>query len=396
LGIEGTTKNKRITGIIIDPKYPDTLFAASDSGGVYRSYNGGVIWTKVGKPASGLSDTNVASIVMNPQSTQILYVNADSGVYKTLDRGTTWFSVNNGLQQDSVNVNYIAIDPVNPNILYAGTSNGKVYRTENSGNNWSLACQISGSPNITAIIVDPKKPNQVYLGTQNQGAYFSANRGLTFTNIVSGLPTPYPEITSVAIDTTSITKIYVGTKYRGVYKRLETDTSWTAINAGLTIGVTIVQTLAVSPSNPIYIYTGTQGEGIFAYTGNRAPILEDIPDKRITVGNTLVFDVIATDRDSGETQTLVYSVDTLVANQTFDHLYERKFRWTPDTSQAGYDTVIFTVMDQRGGVDRDTVVINVNRNPVLSSIANKIVSEGDSLNIPLSAYDPDGFQVMIL
>ncbi len=396
LGIEGTTKNKRITGIIIDPKYPDTLFAASDSGGVYRSYNGGVIWTKVGKPASGLSDTNVASIVMNPQSTQILYVNADSGVYKTLDRGATWFSVNNGLQQDSVNVNYIAIDPVNPNILYVGTSNGKIYRTENSGNSWSLVSQLSGSPNITAIIVDPKKPNQVYLGTQNQGAYFSVNRGLTFTNIVSGLPTPYPEITSVAIDTTSITKIYVGTKYRGVYKRLETDTSWTAINTGLTIGVTIVQTLAVNPSNPIYIYAGTQGEGIFAYTGNRAPILEDIPDKRITVGNTLVFDVIATDRDSGETQTLVYSVDTLVANQTFDHLYERKFRWTPDTSQAGYDTVIFTVMDQRGGVDRDTVVINVNRNPVLSSIANKIVSEGDSLNIPLSAYDPDGDSVNYL
>ncbi|RLE45970.1 MAG: hypothetical protein DRJ31_10570, partial [Candidatus Methanomethylicota archaeon] len=388
--IEGTATDKKIIGIVIDPNFPDTLFAASDSGGVYRSYNGGVIWTKVGKPASGLIDTTISSLVLNPDNTQILYVSADSGVYKTIDQGNTWFTVNNGLQQDSVDIQYIAIDPINPNILYGGTSTGKIYKTEDAGNNWSLTTQLSGSPEITTIAVDPKNPNKIYVGTVNSGVFYSDNRGVTFTNISSGFPSPYPKVTSIAIDTSSTTKIYAGTEYRGVYKKLETDTSWTAINAGLTIGVTIVQALAINPKKPIDIYAGTQGEGIFVYTGNRDPVIEEIPDQRVTVGNTLVFDVIATDPDSGETEYLVYSVDTLIAGQTFDHLYERKFRWTPDSSQAGYDTLIFTVMDQRGGIDRDTVIINVNRNPVLTTIGDRTVNEGDSLNITVSASDPDG------
>ena len=388
--IEGIGKDKKVIGIVIDPNFPDTLFAASDSGGVYRSYDGGAIWTKVGKPAYGLVDTTISSLVLNPVNTEILYVSADSGVYKTIDLGNTWFTVNNGLQQDSVDIKYIAIDKVNPNILYGGTSTGKIYKTENAGNNWSLASQISGSPNITTIVVDPKNPNKLYVGTQNSGVFHSENRGVTFTSITSGFPFPYPRITSLAIDTSSITKIYAGTEYRGVYKKLETDASWTAINAGLTIGVTIVQCLEVNPERPIDIYAGTQAEGIFVYTGNRAPVIEDIPDQKITVGNTLVFDVIAVDPDSGETETLIYSVDTLIAGQQFDHLYDRKFRWTPDFTQVGYDTVIFTVMDQRGGIDRDTVIINVNRNPVLTTIGNKIVNEGDSLYFTLSATDPDG------
>ena len=388
--IEGVAKDKKIIGIVVDPDFPDTLFAASDSGGVYRSYDGGAIWTKVGKPAFGLVDTTISSLVLNPINTEILYVGADSGVYKTIDWGNTWFTVNNGLQQDSVDIKCIAIDPVNPNILYGGTSTGKIYKTENAGNNWSLVSQISGSPNITTIVVDPKNPNKLYVGTQNSSVFQSENRGVTFTSISSGFPFPYPRITSLAIDTSSITKIYAGTEYRGVYKKLDTDTSWTAINAGLTIGVTIVQCLEVNPERPIDVYAGTKAEGIFVYTGNRAPVIEDIPDQKITVGNTLVFNVIAVDPDSGETETLIYSVDALIAGQQFDHLYERKFRWTPDLTQVGYDTVIFTVTDQRGGIDRDTVIINVNRNPVLATIGNKTVNEGDTLYFTLSATDPDG------
>ncbi|MCK4967382.1 hypothetical protein KAS50_10125, partial [bacterium] len=186
--IEGTSSNKRIIDIIIDPNYPDTLLAASDSGGVYRSYNGGTTWLKVGKPSAGLNDTTISALAMNSNNSDIIYAGTDSGVYKSEDKGTTWYSVNNGLQQDTVNIQTLAIDPVNPNILYVGTSTSKIYRTDDAGGTWSLKSTISGSPVITKIAVDPKSPNKIYVATQSNAVYYSSNRGLTFTQIADGLP----------------------------------------------------------------------------------------------------------------------------------------------------------------------------------------------------------------
>ncbi len=68
---------------------------------------------------------------VDPAHHNVLYVGAEfDGVFKSTDGGETWLPVNLGL--DGVRVTGLAIDPVDPNVLYAGTSES-VYKTTTGG-----------------------------------------------------------------------------------------------------------------------------------------------------------------------------------------------------------------------------------------------------------------------
>ena len=68
---------------------------------------------------------------MNPAHHDVLYVGAlGDGVFKSTDGAETWAPVNLGL--DGVSVGGLALDPVRPNVLYAGTSSS-VYKTTTGG-----------------------------------------------------------------------------------------------------------------------------------------------------------------------------------------------------------------------------------------------------------------------
>ena len=84
--------------------------------------------------------------------------------------GATWATVNNGLSWSSHGFTYVpavrvlAIDPKNPDTLYAGTDEG-VFRSVNGGESWKPI--ISGMPtrSVTSVAINPQDPNQVYAGT---------------------------------------------------------------------------------------------------------------------------------------------------------------------------------------------------------------------------------------
>ena len=68
---------------------------------------------------------------MNPADHDVLYVGAEfDGVFKSTDGAETWLPVSLGL--DGVRVLGLAIDPVNPKVLYAATSSS-VYKTTTGG-----------------------------------------------------------------------------------------------------------------------------------------------------------------------------------------------------------------------------------------------------------------------
>jgi hypothetical protein len=123
---------------------------------------------------------------------------------------------------------------------------------------------------------------------------------------------------------------------------------------------------------------------------NNAPVLSTIGNKSVNVGQTLLFTISATDADG---DTLTYSASNLPSGATFNPS-TRTFSWTPTSSQAGtYPNVRFTVSD---GSLTDyenitiTVLIDDNNAPVLSTIGNKSVNVGQTLQFTISATDADG------
>lgn len=134
----------RVTFIRFHPTLSNTIYLGTGAGGFWVSTNGGTTWTT---NTNSLSVLGCSDLAINPAIPSIMYLatgDIDSGdtystgVLKSTDGGVTWlptaltFSVS---QQRRIG--RLLINPLNPNILFAATSNG-LYRTNNAGSSWTI------------------------------------------------------------------------------------------------------------------------------------------------------------------------------------------------------------------------------------------------------------------
>ena len=118
-----------IRALAIDPGTPGTLYAATNGTGLFKSTDAGITWrpANAGLPDGGVYDPDlgafngVAALAIDPRTPSTLYAGTDSvGVFKSTDAGDTWISADTGLP-DGYSVAALAIDPHTPSTLYAGT-----------------------------------------------------------------------------------------------------------------------------------------------------------------------------------------------------------------------------------------------------------------------------------
>ena len=86
---------------------------------------------------------------------------------------------------------------------------------------------------------------------------------------------------------------------------------------------------------------------------NRAPVLAAVGDQGVAEGGTLRIELSASDADGDD---LTYSVS---GHPPGSSLSENTFRWDPTHEQAGAYEVTFTVSDEQGGTDSETITITV-------------------------------------
>jgi len=379
----------KIVDLIIHPVNTNTIIAATDTGGVFISTNRGDSWTQT---VTGMTDLWLNQLLLNPAQTSTLFAVGRYGVYKSTNLGTTWASRNDGLYADSVNVTTIGSTRIEPYTIYVGTTNGRIYRSDNNGISWGLRGTIAGA-SITSIIVDNTDPDILYIGTANHGVRRSIDGGITMLQYPSNYPpTDSLRVLSMALDTSSTRKLYVGTNGNGVFTVEIDGPRLTAINQGLNNGK--IYDLAINPSAPYIIYASTfesAFNNVYKYIGNRKPIITSIGRVQANAGEQVTFTLSATDPDFGETAILVYNVSQLPSTATFDSLATHVFRWIPAATDTGNHSIIFTVHDQRSGYDVDTVIVNVNRIPVLTIDNLTITGREDStITFSVIGTDADG------
>lgn len=125
---------------------------------------------------------------------------------------------------------------------------------------------------------------------------------------------------------------------------------------------------------------------------NHAPVLDLIGNRTVNEGELIEFTVNATDADN---DTLTYSASNLPPGASFSTI-TRVFSWTPDFNQSGnYPDIEFTVMDDGEPMMIATQFVaisvdNVNRQPLLDLIGDKVGTEGVSIAFTVHAVDPDG------
>lgn len=213
---------------------------------VYKSVDGGATWARAdtGLPSPGvgfLNTVNAISLVIDPINTGTLYVGlagiygdpgtpngAVAGIYKTTNGGLSWTAVNNGLpgrpgaSSLPPDVPALAIDPINPQVLYAGVSVSDnpgapvagVYRSSDGGGSWSNASNGLVGADVRALLVDRTTPSTVYAGsigtyTNPGGVYKSLNSGGVWRSISGTLPSN--SVVALARDPVDANTLYAGT-----------------------------------------------------------------------------------------------------------------------------------------------------------------------------------------
>ena len=204
----GLDDAQQIGGLAIDPNDENRVFVAvlghpygpNTTRGVYRSLNGGKTWERV---LYKDENTGAIQVAIDPKNPNIIYADMwagrqgpwengswdgkESGLYKSIDGGTTWKKLTNGLptvQQGLGRIGF-CIAPTDPNRLYATVDAGKeggMYRSDDGGENWRSMSNDGrywgrGS-DFAEVKVDPKNKDIVY--TANIVVWKSEDGGNTW------------------------------------------------------------------------------------------------------------------------------------------------------------------------------------------------------------------------
>ncbi|MEO9264721.1 MAG: hypothetical protein ABI282_11580, partial [Candidatus Baltobacteraceae bacterium] len=231
-----------IGAVAVAPSQPKTVYVGTgepnlrndvDFGdGIWRSDDAGETWRNTGLDASGA----IGAIVVDAKNPERAFVAAvgdvykagpERGVFRTLDGGKTWTKVL--YTDDRTGANSVAVDPSNPDIIYAGMWEGRrtpfhltsggpndgVYKSIDGGDHWTRL-EGNGLPTgVTgriAIAFAPSNPKRIYaLIESTQGTLWrSDDSGATWkmVNASHGIDQRPFYFTSLAVDPKDDNHVY--------------------------------------------------------------------------------------------------------------------------------------------------------------------------------------------
>lgn len=237
-----------VRSLAIDPVETQTIYAGTDYDGLYKSTDGGANWIEIG------TELDARDLAIDPSNPQVIYAATYEGVFKSTDAGGNWTAINNGITNTDppwLNVYALAIDPANPQTIYAGNWNGGVFKSTNGGDSWSEMNSGLTSIRVYDVAVDPVNTQTIYAAAPGAGILRSTNGAGSWTEMDSSLADTSTYVVAIDPNTRSA---YAGTE-DGVFRNLSTSNRWFSVNQGLTY--TIVKSIAIHPAFPQTVYAAT-------------------------------------------------------------------------------------------------------------------------------------------
>ena len=208
----GGTASGRVDAVAVTPS--GEIIIGSAGGGVWTSTDGARWVTHTDQVPTGLA---IGALAIDPTNPQIIYAGTGDanncgdcfyggGVLKSTDGGTTWTVQNPGGLFTGVDFSGFVVDPSNDQHLYAATTAG-LYESSDGGANWDHP---TGTGDFvdpdSAVVVAASHPGTVYVATPNVGVQQSTDGGTNFTTLGGGLPAASTfGVTALAIGTPSTT-----------------------------------------------------------------------------------------------------------------------------------------------------------------------------------------------
>ncbi|MBE3143185.1 MAG: hypothetical protein IMZ61_04575 [Planctomycetes bacterium] len=249
----------RIDDVAVVESDPRIIFVATASGGVWKTENNGVTWIPVfdEQLTSSIGDVTVA-----PSNPDIIWVGTGEpnnrqssswgdGVYRSNDAGKTW--KNMGLR-DTHHIGRIVIHPTNPEIVYVAAlghlwgpnKERGLFKSTDGGKTWVNAMFIDDDTGFVDVAIDPQNPNTLYAaayqrrrhtygfsgGGPGSGLYKTTDGGETWQLLSRGLP--YGNTGRIGLDVyrsdPNIVYATIEHKNGGIFRSEDKGFSWTRMS----------------------------------------------------------------------------------------------------------------------------------------------------------------------
>jgi photosystem II stability/assembly factor-like uncharacterized protein len=251
-------RGQSVRAFVRAPSQPRTFFAGTLQG-VFRSTDSCTTWTQI-SPQGSREIHEVESLAVDPVDVNVVYAGTWHLPWKTIDGGKAWNSIKQGLIDDS-DVFSIIIDPATPSTAYLSACSG-IYKTENSAELFHKIQGIPSSARRTRVLKqDPTNRDVVYAGT-TEGLYKTVDAGKTFQRMTG----PDVIVNDVYVDPADNRHVLLATDRGGVLLSKDAGASFQPANDGFSGRK--VEALLVDPGNPGRIYAGIVNDktygGVFA------------------------------------------------------------------------------------------------------------------------------------
>ena len=257
----------RIADIAIHPEDASVWYVAVGSGGVWKTKNAGITWTPIFDKQAVYSTGCITIDPSNPSTIWLgtgenvggRHVGFGDGIYVSKDAGGTW--KNMGLKK-SEHISEIIIHPENSKVMWVavqgplwskGGERG-LYKTTDGGTTWKKTLGDAAWVGVTDIAMDPRNPDLLYAvtwqrhrnvaaymgGGPGSGVHRSYDGGETWEKLKGGLPGSNLGKCGIAISPQQPDVIYaaIETDRRkgGVYKSTDRGSNWTKMSNAISGG----------------------------------------------------------------------------------------------------------------------------------------------------------------
>ena len=245
-----TSGNHRVSSVVIARSASSIMYAIANTDPstvnlrLYKSTNGGDTWS----PVTVFPNENIYSIAIDPTNPEVLYAGANFALYKSTNGGANWSQSNTGFNFS--HAHSFTIDPTNPSVIYAAAGGGGVFKTTNAGANWAQTNSGLTSTNVLDLALDPTNTSILYAGTTG-GIFKTTNAGASWQKASNGIT--QQNVYALAIDPSAPATLYAGTNASGVFKTTDGGANWTVVRTGLSRpNVRILEVNPSAPSNVFY------------------------------------------------------------------------------------------------------------------------------------------------
>jgi photosystem II stability/assembly factor-like uncharacterized protein len=248
-----------------------TILVGTVGQGIIRSLDSGETWQRVGINQGLHSDALVRAIISHPQKPELLLAGTDKGLYRSENGGQTWKLQDSPLSRYCVWA--LAIDPADPQIMYAGTGTpnpATIFRSSDGGKSWEQRpvkvaeeCPAVGVPRVTGIAIDPTNRQDIWVGLEVDGVRRSTDGGDTWTSINGKIPNPDVHNVAVAAGPPKTVVVVVN---NDVYTSIDGGASWTPVGVREVFPYTYPRGIIVQPGSPNVIFL-TIGDATPGRTG---------------------------------------------------------------------------------------------------------------------------------